>query len=166
MMKWILLVIAPIMLFVSGCGGPKKISYRDPENVSYEVYEKTKITNNQDLEEAIEVIEKNIEAAEKEDIPTYLSTIIKSGHGDTAKELEEFFKSYDLEHTILGITVLDQEEEKMLIEVTQQSVTVFTAEDADEYKDHVAVANHTLVKEDGQWKIAETAMVENYFIEE
>lgn len=165
-MKWMLLIMAPIMLFVSGCGGPKKISYRDPESVSYKVHEKTEIKNQQDLKEAIEVIEKNLEAAEKEDIPAYLSTIIKAGHEDTSKELEDFFESYDLEHTILGITVLDQKEDKMLLEVTQQSVATFTAEDADEYKNHVAVANHTLVKEDGQWKIAETAMVENYFIEE
>lgn len=164
-MRRILLVMAPIMLVLSSCGGRKTIPYRDPATVSYEVQEKNKVTNVDDLEEAIQVVEKNIQAAEEEDIEAYLSTIIKSGHEDTAKELEEFFKSYDLEHTILAISVMDQEEDKMLLEVTQQSVATFVAEDAQEYKDHVAVANHTLVKEDGQWKVAETAMVETYFIE-
>lgn len=165
-MKWILLVLSPILLILSGCTGRKTMPYRDPSTVSYEVEEKAKVTDSNEIKEAVEVIEKNIEAAEAEDIDAYLSTIIKSGHADTAQELEEFFKSYDLEHTILAITVLDQEDEKMLIEVTQQSIATFTAEDVPEYKNHVAVANHTLVKEDDEWKIAETAMIENYFIEE
>lgn len=163
-MKLILIFISPILLFLSGCG-PRTLSYKDPETVSYEIVEKTEVTDSKEVEEAIKVIKKNLKSAENEDMEAYRSTIIKSAHGDTTEELEKFFEDYDLEHTVLGVTVLEQEEDTMLLQVTQQSIATDVAEGAEEYKDHIAVANHTLLKEDGQWKIAETTMTDNYFIE-
>lgn len=162
--KWLRLLLLSLILFLSACG-PKKMTYRDPDEISYEVTEKTDIKDQKAVEEAVKVVQKNIQAAQEEDIDAYLSTIVKKGHKETKKEFKDFFEDYDLEHTIMGITVLEEDKETMLLEVTQQSVATHTAENVDEYKDHIAVANHVLVKEEGKWKISETTMVDNYFIE-
>lgn len=145
--------------------GPRKISYQDPEAVSYELIEDVEVEDQEAVDEAVAVVEKNIEAVEEQDMEKYLSTIVESGQQETKNELEEFFELYQLEHTALGITLLEEDDQSMLLEVMQQSIAESTAEGAEEYKDHIAVANYVLEKENEEWKISSTSIVENYFIE-
>lgn len=165
-MKYFLIALGSTLLFLTGCSPSKTAEYINPEDVSYEVQEETEITDREAVQEAVQVIEDNLAYAEEEDMDGYLSTIVSSAHENTRSELEAFFELYDLEHTVLGITVLEQDEESMLIEVFQQTVAVDQAEEADDYRDHLGVANHTLILEDGEWKISETVMTDNFFIEE
>lgn len=154
-----------IILFVAGCSATNTREYIEPSSVSYEVEEETDILDSEAIAAGIKLIQKNLEYAQNEDIEQYLTTIVESAHENTKIELNEFFDFYDMEHTILGITVLEQELEEMLIQVEQQSVAIVSVEEAEPYRDHVSLANHTLVKENEEWKIAETTMTETYFIE-
>lgn len=165
-MTYFLVALGSALLFLTGCSPSQTAEYINPEEVSYEVQIETEVTDREAIEEAVQVIENNIAYAEAEDMDGYLSTIVSSAHENTRTELEAFFELYDLEHTILSITVLEQEEDTMLIEVFQQTVAVDQAEEADDYRDHLGVANHTLVLEDGEWKISETVMTDNFFIED
>lgn len=151
------------LLFLIGCTPSR--SYQNPTEVSYEIEGLAEVTDQKAAEEAIQVIEKNIQYAKEEDMEGYLSTILSSAHENTRTELEDFFEEYDIEHTILSIEVIDQKADQMLVRVEQQSVAVHIKEGAEEYRDHVAEANHTLVLEEGEWKIAETTMTDTHFIE-
>lgn len=157
------------MVLLSGCGSSLTRSYIDPASHSYEVSTDVELVDEEAAEEAAEeaitVIENNLAYAEDENLEGYLSTIASVGHENTKDELSAFFEEYDLEHTILSVTVLDQQPDRMLIEVEQQSIATYTAEGAEEYRDHVSVANHTLVLETDEWVISETIMTETFFID-
>lgn len=157
--------IVVFLFILSGCTQTKTTQYQEPDSVSYKVEEKTEITDQRSVDEAVSVIEKNLAFAQEEDMEGYKTTIVESAHQNTTDELESFFADYDIEHTVLGMAVLEQEENRILLEVNQQSVALNVAEGAEDYRDHVAVANHTLVIENGEWKITDTTMTETFFID-
>lgn len=166
-MKYFLLALFSIPLALAGCTPSNTAEYINPENVSYELESEIDVTNQEAVEEAAKVIEINMAAAESEDLDLYVTTIVSKAHENTREELSKFYEQYDLEHTILSINLLEEEEDTLLFEVFQQSVATYTSEEAEgEYRDHLAVAHHTLVLEDGEWKISETAITDTYFIEE
>lgn len=160
-MKNLLLIGISFILF--GCTTNRV--YQDPSSVSYEIEGQSEITDSKAAAEAVDVIEQNLQYAQEEDMNGYLSTIVSEAHENTRSELQMFFELYDIEHTILRVEVLDQQLDQMLIQVEQQSVVIEAVSEAEQYRDHVSEANHTLVIENGQWKIAETTMTETYFIE-
>lgn len=152
-------------LLLTGCGSAVSRSYIEPESHTYAIESDTEIIDQVALDEGVTVILDNLSYAENENIEGYLTTISSQGHENTRSELVAFFEDYDLEHTVLSVTLLDQEPELMLIEVEQQTVASFVAEDVEEYRDHVSIANHTLELEEGEWKITETLMTETFFID-
>lgn len=160
MRKKILLLIAPL-LFLSACQNMQ--SYQDPSTVEYSIEGDYEV--DQDIEDAVEVIEKNLEYAGKSDMEKYLSTIIPSARAETEKELAPFFEEYKLEHTILGVEVLEKESDIMLLRVEQQAVVLDSAEDAPSYRNHIAEANHTMVKEKNTWMIEETIMTDTFYLD-
>lgn len=157
--------LVPLLILLGGCSPAMTRTYIDPSDIKYEVSANTEIIDEEAMKEAVKVIEKNLTFAENEDINGYLSTIAKSDQNNTKSELTAFFRDYDLEHTILSVNVLDQEQTRMLIEVKQQTVLVEAAEGAEDYRDHVSIANHTIIMENNEWKISETIMTETFFIE-
>lgn len=167
MQKRLFLLIPVLLLFLSACspGVRRTRPYTDPDEYEYSINVDTDVIDQIAIDEAVETIENNLKYAEEENIDAYLGTIISSSHADTRVELESFFEDYDLEHTILMITVKDQEEDIMLIEVEQQTIVTDAAEEAENYRDHVAIANHTLELEDNRWRISQTVMTETFFIE-
>lgn len=158
-------VVLFAFLLLTGCTQRKTTEYQDPESVSYEIRYDTEVIDEEAVLEAVEVVEDNLRYSQDEDIEGYKSTIVEEARENTEKELESFFNDYDLEHTVLSVKVLEQEEASMLLEVAQQSVVIQAEDGAEEYRDHVAIANHTLIPEDGSWKIADTTMTETLFIE-
>lgn len=156
-------VVIGIYLMLVGCTSSRV--YQDPSTVFYEIEGQAEITNSKEAEDAVQVIERNLQYAQDEDMEGYLSTIVSKAHENTQSELEIFFELYDIEHTILSIEVMDQQSDQMLIRVEQQSVAVDVRPEAEQYRDHISEANHTLIIEDGQWKIAETTMTNTDFIE-
>ena len=147
--------------FLIGCASIPE--YQNPEDVSYQV--EGELTDEVAAETAVQVIEDNLRYASAEDMDGYVSTIISSAREETAAELATVFETYDLEHTLLSVEVLEQEDERMLIRTQQQTVMVASIKGAENYRNHIAEANYTMLLEDGEWKIEETAMTDTKFIE-
>lgn len=160
MKKLIIILLAPI-LFLTACQSVPH--YQDPDTVEYSIEGDYEI--DQDIEEAVEVVEKNLEYAEKKDMKGYLSTIVPDAREETEKELSSFFEEYDLEHTILSVEVLEKESDIMLLRVEQQTVVLDSAEDAPSYRNHIAEANHTMVKVENTWMIEETIMTDTFYLD-
>lgn len=150
-----------LVFLLSGCN--KVPNYQNPDDVELTIQSEYEI--NDDVLEAVHVIEDNLRYVEEEDMEGYVSTLVSRAREETSEELALFFEQYDLNITILSIEVLEQEESIMLIQTEQQTVEVGSVEDAPNYRDHIAEANHTLVKEDGEWKIEETIMTNTIFLE-
>lgn len=159
-MKVILLMLGAVF-FLAGCGSVP--SYQAPETISYQI--EGELSNQEEAEKAVQVITDNLAFATSEDIDGYVSTIIESAHEETRKELSPVFEEYDLEHTILSIEILEQEENRMLIQAQQQTIMTSSAEGAPVYRNHIAEVNYTMTIENGEWKIEETAMTDTKFIE-
>lgn len=157
--KIILLITAG--LFLAGCNSVPV--YQDPETVSYSI--EGEYNNAEDAQEAVQVIQNNLNFAQEENMEGYLSTLVSSAREETEEELAPFFETYDLEHTVLSIEILDQEEKRMLVKTEQQAVMVNSIDGAEQYRDHIAEANHTLIKEDEEWKIEETIMTDTLFLD-
>lgn len=165
MKKLTLLTLLPILLLLAGCTPGMTVSYTEPSSHDYAMSFDTEVKDEEAVLAAQALIENNLRFAELADIDGYLSTIKSTGHENTRIELKAFFEAYDLEHTILDMTLVDQQKDIMLIEVRQQSVLTRSVKDADKYKDHVAIANYTIEKEADEWKIADTTMTDTFFIE-
>lgn len=122
------------------------------------------IKNKKVIEDGIEVIETNLKAVNKKDMPTYLSTLVKSAQEDTKEEMSQFFKEFTVENELLEIKVLDETTDRLLLQAQQKTTAPSDKKQKEKYRNHISTANHTLVKEDGEWKIAETIMTDTQFI--
>lgn len=153
-----------ICLILGGCTqvGNEVTSYQDPNTVEYEIEGASH--SEEEVQEAVELIERNLAYAQRKEMDNYLSTIVSQAHEETKRELEPIFEEYTLEHIILHVEVLEKEADRMLIQTEQQTVVLDSAEGTDEYRDHISEANYTLVKENNQWKIQETVMTNTVFI--
>lgn len=159
--KWLLLLIGTIslLLLVSQLTKVKPVLLgKTPVAVT------GKISDEAEIVTAIDVIQTNLDAATTKDIETYVSTLIVSAQVETRNEMGKFFEDYSLEHTILEVKVVKQEPTKIMLKVSQQTLTQQGKKQKKKYRHHISEANHTLIKEDGQWKIAETAMSNTRFI--
>lgn len=116
------------------------------------------ITNQSDLEEAVAVVQQNLKAATEKDLNSYLDTLIASAQEETGKEMTDFFADYNLTHELLSLEVRDQQADRMLLKASQRTKKIDGQPQKENYRDHLSDANHTLIKEKGQWKIAETVM--------
>lgn len=156
-----IIVLGLVGMVLAGCNAIP--TYQSPESVSYTV--EGEISNQAEAEAAVQVIQENLHYATLEDMDGYLSTLIAAAREATEKELSSVFAAYDLEHTILGVEVMEQQPGRMLIRTEQQTVMLDAVEGEKPYRNHIAEANHTLVKEDGSWKIEETIMTDTKFID-
>lgn len=148
-------------LILAGCGAIP--TYTDPESASYTL--EGEVTDQGEADVALRVIEDNLHYAQEEDMTGYLSTIISSGHEETEAELVAVFEEYDLQHTLLRAEVLEQNPDRILIRSEQQTIMLDAISGVAPYRNHIAEANHTLVKEKGIWKIEESIMTDTKFID-
>lgn len=155
------IILGLLSFFLTACN--EVPTYQDPEDVHYSIISDNEITK--DIEEAVRVIEDNLRYAEVKDMDGYLSTIVSSAHEETREELAPFFEEYDLDHTILSVEVLRNEDDSLLIQTKQQTVMIDSIAGVEPYRDHIAEANHTLIRENGEWKIKETYMTNTVFLE-
>lgn len=118
------------------------------------------ISNEADVNETYNVLQENLKAANEKDVTAYTNTLITSAREETAKEMTPFFNDYDLENSLISFDVKKQSDDKIIVGTKQKTINKGTKE----YRDHVTHATHTFVKEDGQWRIAETAMTKTDFI--
>lgn len=111
-----------------------------------------KITNTEDVRSAVDVVIANNNAANDEDIDAYLATLTPSSRDATKKELISFFKTYDVQHQIIKIQVMEQREDQVVLEVTKESRN----HNKEEFTDHRAQNVMTIEKQPTKWLIVET----------
>ncbi|WP_347297439.1 hypothetical protein [Dolosigranulum savutiense] len=165
-MRKMSVLVMGIAWVLMGCVSPENRDYTDPSTVTYEIEGTDEITDQTEVDQAIAVIKENLAAAQDRDIERYVATIVSEARADTRAELIPFFDTYELEHTILGIKIADQQPEQMLIKVLLQTVALNQSSTADHYRDHVSETHYTLVKEEQEWRIAESQVTENEFIKQ
>ncbi|MGX6972589.1 hypothetical protein [Vagococcus lutrae] len=123
------------------------------QTISYHDYQITgKITDEESIKDAVDVVLINNDAANSENIEAYLDTLSPESRKATKKELTTFFKTYDVTHDILSIKVLEQSNQKIVLEVTKESHNHNQAT----FTDHRAENVITLQKQAGNWQIVET----------
>lgn len=112
-----------------------------------------------------EVLEKNLYYATQEDIDGYLSTISKKGHEETKQVMSEFFKEYDVEHTLEAFEIVEKNPDEIIAKAKQKTVSSQQSNNNDSYKNHVAEVLHIFIKENDEWKINESNITDINFIE-
>ncbi|PAV31222.1 hypothetical protein CIL05_00770 [Virgibacillus profundi] len=146
MKKWLLITIMlPIILMgCSNSGGSTK------DTSSEGLSENAKAVK--------EVLEKNLQATQEEEMEAYLNTLVESGRESTKNEIEGFFKDYDIKYELLDFEVLEEEETKMKVESEQRATAEYIAEGLS-YHDHIARMEQTFIVEDGDWRISESKII-------
>jgi len=112
-----------------------------------------------DHEEAIkEVVEANLEATENEDIEGIKETMHEESpeYDDAAmEEMELLFEQFDLEYE-LEIIEVTQENDEATVEFEQET----RAEENTEFEDNLLKGFHELRKQEGEWKIYQTQVMD------
>ncbi|WP_169818240.1 hypothetical protein [Shimazuella kribbensis] len=105
-----------------------------------------------------QVIEHNLQTMNDEDLSGYMDTIAKDanpeGYIQTENAMKQYFSEYDLKATIKSFNIVSVSEEYAVVEVEQDTINNNSAP----FKDNRMLAEHTLVKEDNQWKIKSTIL--------
>ncbi|MDR0921483.1 MAG: hypothetical protein LBM95_03765 [Lactobacillales bacterium] len=107
------------------------------------------------------VLEENIAAATAKDSERYVNTLTKAKRAETKKEMDKFFKEYTVVHSLQSFQVLKEDKTHMLVEAKQKAIN----KGKKSYRNHIATADHTFVKENGEWKIDSTTMTDTQFLE-
>ncbi|GAQ17722.1 hypothetical protein OPHB3_1647 [Oceanobacillus picturae] len=143
MKKGLLIMIALPILLIGCSNGGSTVKDTPPEDLS------------ENAIEVKQVLEKNLQATQEEDMDAYLATLVESGRESTKKEIAGFFEDYDMEYELLGFEILEEEDERIVIEAEQRATATYVAEGLS-YRDHIARSEQTFVREEGEWRIAKS----------
>lgn len=113
---------------------------------------------------AKEVLKANLKYSEAEDMDQYLQTIARHGHEATRAEMDQFFQDYTVSHELTAFEVVEQLGDEIVVK-TFQIIKDQNQEVDKRYKSHRAEMMHILKKEDNQWKIFESNVIDVQFIE-
>lgn len=104
--------------------------------------------------ELSEVINRNIEMLQKEDVEGYMKTIDpKSSVYEGTKEiLPRLFADFDISYEIKEIAVLEKTDSSASVQVSQVTKKI----KGGDFRDNEGVMIHTLVKRNGEWKISDS----------
>lgn len=123
------------------------------EEIIYQAYKVSgKITDKNTIQKPLEIVLKNNDAANNEDIEAYLDTLSKENRAATEKELLTFFEEYEIKHEIVGMHVLKQTEDRTVIEV----VKIAKNHNEKEFQDHQSSNVLTLERINDEWFIVES----------
>ena len=102
----------------------------------------------------LRVIEKNLEAAEKEDFDAWIKTYHEKARSCKARgsEMQECFRVYDMKYTLEQAEVLDKSEDEAKVLFIQVNRTVSGPDNNDKKITGV----HIMKKSYGKWKIYDT----------
>lgn len=103
-----------------------------------------------------DLIKKNTQALEEQDLDGYMSTIYKADNSalydQTQQMLENLFVSFDLSYEIGNIEFLSVSNNKVKVRLTQTTKLV----DGGAFRDNTSIFVHTFKKQDGEWKFFES----------
>ena len=102
----------------------------------------------------LKVIEKNLEAAEKEDFDAWIKTYHERARSCKARgsEMQECFRVYDMKYALEQAKVLDKSDDEARVWFIQVNETV-SGPDGNDKK---IIGVHVLKKSYGKWKIYDT----------
>jgi hypothetical protein len=102
----------------------------------------------------LKVIEKNLEAAEKEDFDAWIKTYHETARSCKARgsEMQECFRVYDMKYALEQAKVLDKSDDEAKVLFIQLNRTVSGPDNNDKKITGV----HILKKSYGEWKIYDT----------
>lgn len=109
-------------------------------------------------QQAIQTIETNILALNEKDIDSYLDTITEEAHEQTREATEELFGMEDINFELLESIIIEEEEDKFVIQTEQRAYS-----ESDEYRDHISTNMHTLEKQNNDWKITASEVLDIKF---
>ncbi|UMZ73033.1 hypothetical protein [Natranaerofaba carboxydovora] len=146
-LTFLTVVLAIFMLVTVGCG-------EQEEELDISQEEKNEI---------VAVIERNLEATEDEDIDAFSETMYQN-HPDfeiAVEETKQLFEQFDLEYELEILDVSLADEETATVEFEQET----RAENGEDFEDNTATGVHEVRIEDGQWKIYETEITDSQPLE-
>ncbi|MDG5790014.1 hypothetical protein QA612_21390 [Evansella sp. AB-P1] len=111
------------------------------------------------IEEVEELIHLNIEAAHEKDVEKYMGTLAEVTE-DFTNTIEEQFNLFDIEYNILELEILEFSDEEVIVEVHQENIFHYVHEDWEAY-DSIAIAHHTLTRQDGELKFYYTEIIDS-----
>lgn len=102
----------------------------------------------------LRVIEKNLEAAEKEDFDAWIKTYHERARSCKARgsEMRECFRVYDMKYALEQAKVLDKSEDEAKVWFVQINRTVSGPDN----NDRKITGVHVMKKSHGKWKIYDT----------
>ena len=102
----------------------------------------------------LRVIEKNLEAAEKEDFDAWMKTYHERARSCKARgsEMQECFRVYDMKYALEQAKVLDKSDDEAKVLFIQLNRTVSGPDNSDKKITGV----HVMKKSYGKWKIYDT----------
>lgn len=158
----LVLAVGAFLLFTYLQGEKKEENKKEEvktEQTQKEKKEQTKeVVKELSEEETIkEVLQLNLDAAESEDLELYLSTLANEAVAveNENHAIQNLFDTYDIDYELVDIEDITIDGNTAKVKMTQSSKALEVAEGY-MFNDNVAVATHTLIKEDGKWKIAAT----------
>lgn len=157
--SWLCLLLLPVVFLTFGL---KKVL--QPTMTYQDVIISGKIQDKKTVYAAVNLLQKNLKAASEKDLPNYLATLVTSARQETEPEIQAFFSEQTLEHRLISVQVKSISQTKVTITAQQETLNLEKSNSEKNYPDHQTEANHTLIIEDGQWKIAETIMSATYFL--
>lgn len=130
-MKYIYLLLIAI-LFYNGCGNDKS----------------------QDEQAIKDVIYKNIEAGNNEDVAEYISTMDKDNRNYDRLEdmMNKIFSTYDLHYQVKDLKITELKEDEAKVQFVQITKKI----KGPTFRDNRIEGVHTLHKTNGEWKIYDT----------
>jgi len=115
--------------------------------------------------EVIEVMEKNLEALNNEDVDKYMSTLSEESpaYEQTKELIGKIFEVYDLENKLIGkMEVVEMKEDSAKVKMTTTSKKI----SGPEYKDNESTYINLLKKYEDGWKITNTELQETKFLDQ
>lgn len=164
---WLILGASLISL-AAGCSALDEKPEKKSEKVVQEVAKENE-SNKKEKEgpnDAEKLVQANMEAAEKENFEVYMGTLSKAYQNEESQdEIRALFENFDIDYEVLESKVIKEETDEVTIEVKQKAVAKKVAEGLT-FQNHIAVAQHTLVKEDGKWVFGSTEVISTEYLNE
>ncbi|RKQ34701.1 hypothetical protein [Oceanobacillus halophilus] len=161
----LILLMGALLIFTTACGTSVEEEATDSENTGEETNASTETEEANEAEVAIAVVEDSLKYAQEEDLDGYLNTFVTDVQDDKRTVMEETFANFDLEYEIITTDVVIESTATMVLDFNLKTVATDVTE-GQEFVDNIATVQYNMNKEDGEWKIYSTEIVEEAPIEE